>query len=96
MAPKEKGGKQPKPSSPIKTGYLILYNTVSAVAWSIVLARTISIATTHGPRFVVAGAGEWTKWTQTAAVLEILHSLLGICPLSFPPPTGRARLTVQP
>lgn len=83
MAPKEKGGSQPKPSSPVKTTYLILYNALSAAAWSVVLARTISIAINHGPRFVVAGAGEWTKWTQTAAVLEIMHSLLGMnksCP----------------
>ncbi|KAG5930848.1 hypothetical protein E4U53_002103 [Claviceps sorghi] len=64
-------------SSP-KTGYLVLYNAASAVAWSVVLGRTIGLLCLGGPPAVYAGVGEWTKWTQTMAVLEVLHSLLGI------------------
>lgn len=65
-------------SSPLKTGYLILYNFASAVAWSVVLGRTIGLLYLRGPSVVYAGVGEWTKWTQTAAAMEIVHSLLGV------------------
>ena len=64
--------------SPAKTGYLVLYNFASAVAWSVVLGRTIAICARRGPESVYDGVGEWTKWTQTAAAVEILHSLLGM------------------
>lgn len=57
--------------------YLILYNFASAVAWSVVLGRTVSLLSQSGPQSVYAGVGEWTKWTQTVAAMEILHSLLG-------------------
>jgi very-long-chain (3R)-3-hydroxyacyl-CoA dehydratase len=70
---------KPKPpkASPLKTTYLILYNFASAVAWSVVLGRTILLLYLHGPASVYAHTGEWTKWTQTMAVMEVLHSLLG-------------------
>lgn len=58
--------------------YLILYNFASAVAWSVVLGRTVSLLSQSGPQSVYAGVGEWTKWTQTVAAMEILHSLLGV------------------
>lgn len=57
--------------------YLILYNFASAVAWSVVLGRTVSLLSQSGPQSVYAGVGEWTKWTQTVAAMEIMHSLLG-------------------
>jgi very-long-chain (3R)-3-hydroxyacyl-CoA dehydratase len=95
MAPKKTAGggssaskpKQPSSASasPIKTGYLVFYNTVSALAWLLVLSRTISIASSHGTSYVYAGVGELTKWTQTMAVLEIFHSLLGE-PFPWPRP----------
>ncbi|KAG9253340.1 protein tyrosine phosphatase [Emericellopsis atlantica] len=69
---------QRKPASALKTNYLVLYNVVSAFAWSVVLSSTVKAVTTRGPTHVLAEVGEWTKWTQTAAALEILHSLLGI------------------
>jgi very-long-chain (3R)-3-hydroxyacyl-CoA dehydratase len=68
---------QSKPASALKTNYLILYNVASAFAWSVVLSSTIKAVTTRGPTHVLADVGEWTKWTQTAAALEILHSLVG-------------------
>ncbi|OAQ89203.1 protein tyrosine phosphatase [Purpureocillium lilacinum] len=66
------------PASPVKTAYLVLYNFASAVAWSVVLGRVLAVCALRGPQFTYAAAGEWTKWTQTAAALEILHSLLGV------------------
>ena len=77
MAPPKKNAQPAKPSSPVKTAYLVLYNAVSAVAWSVVLGRTLSAAATQGWQHVYPAVGEWTKWTQTMAALEILHSLLG-------------------
>lgn len=65
-------------TSPIKTAYLTLYNAVSSAAWSMVLYRTLSIATTHGWQHVYPAIGEQVKWTQTMAALEIFHSLFGI------------------
>ncbi|KAF2861208.1 protein tyrosine phosphatase [Piedraia hortae CBS 480.64] len=58
--------------------YLILYNLVSSFLWSIVLSRAASFALTKGFNHTYQGVGEFTKWTQTLAVLEILHAALGI------------------
>lgn len=66
------------PSGP-KNVYLILYNAISALLWGVVLGRVLLIAPLHGYRNVYTGVGEFTKWTQTLAVLEIAHSLLGRC-----------------
>ena len=83
-----------KQASPAKTGYLVLYNAVSAAAWSSVLYHTVAIATSQGPRYVHPGIGQWTKWTQTAAALEILHSLFGM-PL-LPPHRPREATPTRP
>ncbi|KAK7422415.1 hypothetical protein QQX98_001694 [Neonectria punicea] len=64
--------------SVLNKAYLILYNFASAVAWTVVLGRTVSMLGLRGPQFVYLGVGEWTKWTQTVAAMEILHSLLGV------------------
>lgn len=77
MAGNKKTDRKPKAPSPVKTSYLVLYNAVSALAWSVVLFRAVSIFAKDGYPFVVTGVGEWTKWTQTVAGLEVLHSLLG-------------------
>ncbi|CAI4217860.1 unnamed protein product [Parascedosporium putredinis] len=67
-----------KGPSGLKLIYLILYNLFSAVAWGTVLWRTVAINVQSGPYAVFPGIGEWTRWTQTVAGLEILHSLLGV------------------
>jgi very-long-chain (3R)-3-hydroxyacyl-CoA dehydratase len=64
--------------SPLKTGYLVLYNATSALLWTTVLTRTITLAAARGPGAVHAGVGDWTKWTQTLALLEVAHALLGV------------------
>lgn len=63
--------------SSLKRTYLISYNALSAALWSVVLVRTAQTFATAGPEAVYPAVGEWTKWTQTLAGLEIVHSVLG-------------------
>lgn len=63
--------------NPLMSQYLILYNLVSALLWVAVLGRVILLVPLVGFRGVYGGVGEFTKWTQTAAVMEILHSASG-------------------
>lgn len=67
-----------------KRAYLVAYNGLSAALWSVVLARTVGALCAGGPEAVYPAVGEWTKWTQTLAALEVVHSLLGE---SFSPPS---------
>ncbi|KAL7627142.1 hypothetical protein AAE478_003918 [Parahypoxylon ruwenzoriense] len=67
-----------KASSPLKNGYLILYNAVSATLWLTVLGRVVAANVAGGPLAVYPTTGEFCKWTQTLAGMEVLHSLLGI------------------
>jgi very-long-chain (3R)-3-hydroxyacyl-CoA dehydratase len=80
--------KAPKRSSPVKNAYLILYNAVSAVAWLVVLGRTVAVFSSRGPSFVPLVVADWTRWTQTAAGMEILHSLFGAFLSHFPTNTS--------
>lgn len=69
------------PASPIKNAYLILYNAVSASLWLAVMVKTVTtIVAGGGPAAVFDTTGEFCKWTQTLAGMEVLHSLLGTCP----------------
>lgn len=72
-----KSNKPSKPTSPAKSAYLIFYNTISAALWSVVIAQVLRINATEGHEKVYAGVGEYTKWTQTLAGLEVLHAALG-------------------
>ncbi|KAK7970369.1 protein tyrosine phosphatase-like protein [Apiospora saccharicola] len=67
-----------KRSSPIKTGYLILYNAVSAILWATVLGRTVGANLMRGPAFVYISTGDFVLWTQTLMILDVLHGLFGI------------------
>ncbi len=70
-------------SSPVKNGYLILYNAVSAALWLTVMVRTVAAAVDAdggGPASVYDATGEFCKWTQTLAGMEVLHSLFGNVP----------------
>ncbi len=60
-----------------KGQYLILYNLISAFLWFAVLARVLVLLAVVGPQNVYGGVGEFAKWTQTLAVLEVAHSALG-------------------
>ncbi len=72
-------------SSPVKNGYLILYNAVSAALWLTVMVRIVA-ANVNGGGYtsVYANTGEFCKWTQTLAGMEVLHSLLGTSSLTLP------------
>ncbi|KAL9943284.1 hypothetical protein D7B24_006286 [Verticillium nonalfalfae] len=70
--------KPQRKSSPVKNAYLILYNALSAIAWLVVLGRTVALFYLRGPDFVHLGVGDWTRWTQTMAGMEVLHALLGV------------------
>lgn len=73
----------PRRMSAPKRAYLVAYNALSALLWSVVLGRTVATLAANGletgPALVYPAVGEWTKWTQTLAALEIVHSLLGMC-----------------
>ncbi|KAJ9154926.1 Very-long-chain (3R)-3-hydroxyacyl-CoA dehydratase [Pleurostoma richardsiae] len=68
----------PKQMSAGKRAYLISYNALSALLWSVVFGRVVAMLLLRGPQLVYPVVGEWTKWTQTLAALEIVHSLLGV------------------
>lgn len=83
MAPKEdsraarKPGPKPLQSSSPKTQYLILYNFVNAVLWLTVLGRVVLLVPLVGFGRVYPGVGRFCKWTQTLAVLEVVHAATG-------------------
>ncbi|KAI9872519.1 MAG: hypothetical protein M1830_001531 [Pleopsidium flavum] len=58
----------------IKAQYLIFYNFISAVLWLAVLGRVVLLVPLVGFKNVYGGVGEFAKWTQTLALLELAHS----------------------
>lgn len=66
-----------------QTRYLVGYNLVCAVLWTAVLGRVILLVPLVGFSNVHDGLGEFTKWTQTLALLEVVHSALGIITRAF-------------
>ena len=78
--------RKPLRSSNPKTQYLILYNFVCAVLWTVVLGRVLLLVPLVGFGRVYAGVGHFTKWTQTLALLEVVHSAVGtfLHPLCVP------------
>ena len=67
----------------LQTQYLIVYNLVCAVLWTVVLGRVIILVPLVGYGNVHGGVGEFTKWTQTLALLEVVHSTLGMIHQNF-------------
>jgi len=72
----------PRPPRPLqsnspKTQYLIIYNFVSALLWLVVLGRVLALVPLFGFSKVYLGVGNFAKWTQTLALLEIVHAMLG-------------------
>lgn len=61
----------------LQTQYLILYNLVCAILWVAVLGRVLLLVPLVGFENVYGGVGNFVKWTQTLAVLEVVHSALG-------------------
>ena len=75
---KQPADKPPRRPSTAKQSYLILYNLASAVAWLAVLCRVVAaVSSTSDASLVSAAVAESTKWTQTAAGMDVLHSASG-------------------
>jgi very-long-chain (3R)-3-hydroxyacyl-CoA dehydratase len=72
-----KPGPKPLQSSSLRTQYLILYNFVSMVLWLVVLGRVVLLVPLVGFGRVYPGVGNFAKWTQTLALLEVVHSAVG-------------------
>ena len=68
---------------PLKTRYLILYNFINAFLWLAILSRVVLLIPLVGFKNVYGGVGEFVKWTQTLAGLEVVHAALGDFVLSF-------------
>ena len=68
-----------------RTQYLTAYNAISGILWFAVLGRVILLLPLVGFGEVYGGVGEWTKWTQTLALAEVLHSATGSLNLPIPP-----------
>lgn len=75
---------RPKPppltKSEVAKEYLSAYNSVCALLWLSVLGRVLLLVPITGFQSVYEGAGDFTKWTQTVAILEIFHSAFGRFP----------------
>ena len=63
--------------------YLISYNALSCLLWIAVLGRVLLLVPLVGFGEVYNGVGEWTKWTQTLMLVEVVHSATSMP--SFPP-----------
>jgi very-long-chain (3R)-3-hydroxyacyl-CoA dehydratase len=74
----QKPGPKPLRSSSLRTQYLILYNFISMILWLVVLGRVCLLVPLVGFGQVYRGAGNFTKWTQTLALLEVVHSAVGM------------------
>lgn len=75
-APQQRPLKPLRSSSP-KTQYLIIYNFASAILWLAVLGRVLLLVPLVGFGRAYEGVGNFTKWTQTMALLEVVHAATG-------------------
>ncbi|KAI5818705.1 tyrosine phosphatase-like protein [Pyronema omphalodes] len=73
-----------QPSLSLGSRYLIGFNFVSTLLWAGVLASTLFFAPQVGPKGLFAINGEYTKWTQTLAILEVIHVVVGLARSSLP------------
>lgn len=60
-----------------KNTYLIAFNTVSCVSWLVVFWRGWFAYQKGGYASIHGELGEFWTWTQTLALMEVVHSLLG-------------------
>ncbi|KAJ0424078.1 tyrosine phosphatase-like protein [Aspergillus carlsbadensis] len=55
--------------------YLLFYNILSALLWLRIL---LTVITSHWDSQIYTTFETWTRWTQTLAVLEVLHAATGL------------------
>ncbi len=61
----------------LQAQYLTLYNFISAILWLAILGRVVLLVPLVGFKNVYGGVGAFAKWTQTLALLEVVHSASG-------------------
>ncbi|KAL8694470.1 MAG: hypothetical protein Q9218_000883 [Villophora microphyllina] len=87
----ERPSPPPLTRSDVAKEYLSAYNSVCALLWLSIFGRVVMLVPLTGYESVYEGAGDFTKWTQTVAVLEILHSAFGL--VRSPLPTTLLQVT---
>ena len=89
MAPKD----LPQPQSSISRTYLLLYNATCAALWLSILIKTVT-TWIQSPNItaVYESAEPLTRYTQTIAVVEILHAALSTSTPYPSIPTSVARI----
>ena len=69
-------------SSTLTQNYLRAYNTISLLLWSAITLRAVFLIPTlfvlGKPHQLLDALFSFLKWTQTIALLEILHALVGL------------------
>lgn len=78
MAQEARPAPPPLTKGEVAKEYLSAYNAVCALLWFSVLGRVVLLVPITGVESVYEGAGDFTKWAQTVAVLEIVHSAFGL------------------
>ncbi|KAH7239364.1 tyrosine phosphatase-like protein [Fusarium tricinctum] len=73
MAQSTKTHQASKPST-----YLFLYNTVSGLLRTAILARTIYLWADHGNGAVRDELNVTARWTETLTVIEVIHAVTGL------------------
>lgn len=67
-------------TSDARTSYLIFYNSVSAILWLAIFGENMIHLFSQKPYGVYSDIGQFVKWIQTIAGLEVVHSLIGVAP----------------
>ncbi|GKZ75730.1 hypothetical protein AnigIFM56816_000389 [Aspergillus niger] len=62
--------------SSLRTTYLVTYNSINALLWLYIFS-SIVVSPFQSPQTTYSTLEPWTRWTQTIAILEILHASLG-------------------
>lgn len=62
----------------LRAAYFTAYNTALALGWGYVFAKSVEVAIKEGPQAVYQAVELPLQISQTAAVMEILHSIFGI------------------
>ncbi|KAJ5666571.1 hypothetical protein N7462_010980 [Penicillium macrosclerotiorum] len=77
-----------EPKSPVSRAYLFLYNTTCAILWlSILITIITNLISSQDVADIYENVELWARYTQTLAVVEILHAATSkhIHPSSQPP-----------
>lgn len=64
-------------NSPAGRFYLVTYNVINVILWLLVLLRTIITSRRYGVAHTYDDVGDFAKWTQTIAILEVVHAAIG-------------------